>query len=112
MPGMFICPPEQVKPVLIECFVIHLIRSVPKVRGLHLFGSQQVLLYKLGQVDEIGIARKGGKRLVGAVSIACGPDGEHLPVPLAGRRQKLDKPPGFFSQRSDPEWRREAENRQ
>ena len=79
--------------------------------GGQLLPGQQALLRQQVKVDEIGVARKGGKTLVGAVPITGGTDGQDLPVGLPGLGQKIHKTVGLAAQGADAVRPRQAEHR-
>ena len=64
--------------------------AAPVDAGIVLFG-QQAVRGQLVKVDEVGVARKGGKALVGAVGVAGGANRQNLPDGLARRGQKVHK---------------------
>ena len=46
---------------------------------------------ELIRVDEVGIARKGRKRLIGRIAVARRADRQDLPIGLPGLFQEIDK---------------------
>ena len=72
-----------------------------EIKACDLVVRQQAALLQRVEVDEIGVGRKGRKALVRAVAVTRGPDGQDLPVPLPGRRQKIHKTVGFRPQAAD-----------
>ena len=85
---------------------------VPPAAGGDLRPGQQPLPLEQVEVDEIGVAREGGKALVGAVAIAGRPERQHLPVALAGVAQKVDERVGRAAEGADPVWGGQARHRQ
>ena len=81
--------------------VIHPLRQSAPGRALHLRRLQKSLLHQQIQVDKIGISRKNGAALVGAVAHAGGTDGQKLPIALPRLRQKVHKVKGRPAQRPD-----------
>ena len=87
--------------LLIQNAIVDALRRTLPVDALVLLGSQQSLRGQLVQIDKIGIARIGGKRLVGAVTIAGRADGQNLPVRLPGFVQKIYKLPRLLPHGAD-----------
>ena len=56
-------------PVLVDAAVVHLLGVVSPVGGRRLFWAEETLLRQGVQVDEIGVAGKGRKGLVGGVPV-------------------------------------------
>jgi len=66
-------------------------------------GLQQALFDQPLRTDQQGIARKRRRAGVGRKTESHGHERQHLPEPLAGLDQKVDKPIGGRSQIADPE---------
>ena len=84
---------EHHGPLLVERTVID---------GTHRLGRGQLSLGEEAvrcqqtEVDEVGVAGKGRKALVGAVPVARRADGEYLPVGLLCGRKEIDEGKGFI----------------
>ena len=93
-------PAEDGEPLAVNETVVHLGGTLPPGEGLKLLGQQQPLLGQIVQVNEVGVAGKGGEGLIGGIPKPGGADGENLPVGLAGLHQEGDKIPGALTQRT------------
>ena len=87
----FICFPQQNKPCIKYFVIIHITGMAAPNRCLTLFFGQVPILYQFFQINKIGISRKGGKRLIGRVSISGRAKGQNLPIALTGFFQKIHK---------------------
>ena len=85
----------------VERAVVHGGLVAAPVKGLGLSLFQKAVGKQQAGVDEIGVCRKGGKTLIGAVAVAGGADGQDLPVALAGGGEKIHKTLCLFAQRAD-----------
>ena len=103
---------EQHKPGVPQGFIIHLFRVVSPVVFQAFLFCQKPLVTEAIQIQKIGVPRKGGKALVGAVPIAGGANGQHLPVGLARLLQKIYKFISAPAQRPNPIGRGQAAHRQ
>ena len=65
---------------------------------------------ELIRVDEVGIARKGRKRLIGRIAVARRADRENLPIALVCFFQKINERIRFPAQIADAIGRREGGN--
>ena len=81
--------------------IIHALRVAAPVQALVFVRLQQPVRRQIVQVDEIGVAGKGGEGLVGGVAVAGGTDGQDLPVGLSRRRQTVREVPGGRAQRAE-----------
>ena len=84
----------------VEVFVVHPVRVFTSGR-FQLLGGKQALGGQLVQVDEQGVARKGGGGHVGGISVAQGDQRQDLPIALARLGQKVHKAAGGRPQRAD-----------
>ena len=75
---------QQGVPLFVDLCIVHKIRPAAEVSPAAFFLCKDAFLYKVLQTNEIGIACKGGKGLVGGIPVTGGPQGENLPVGLAG----------------------------
>lgn len=82
------------------------------MEGLSLSLFQKTVGKQQARVDEIGVCRKGGKALVGAVAVASGADGQNLPVALARFGEKINEMPRLVAQRANAVRPRQAGQRQ
>ena len=82
---------QQVQTVFVELAVIHMAGVLSPVPVTDLLLRQKPILDQQIQINEIGIARIGGKTLVGGIAVAGGTEGEHLPVPLTGGVEQIGK---------------------
>ena len=90
------------KPLPVEQAVVHLGGVGPPVQPLVVLRLQQALHLQQVQVDQIGVAGKGGEALVGAIPKAGGAQGQYLPVPLARLGEKVHKAERLPAQGTDP----------
>ena len=81
--------------------VVHIAALAAPVLRLQLRGGEEAVLRQEIQVNEVGVAGKGGEALVGAVAIAGGAQGQQLPVLLAGGPEEIGKGVGLPSQGAD-----------
>ena len=102
---------QNVKAVLIEDLVIDPRRVIPPVDILILSGLQKPPLSQNIQINEVGVAGKGGEGLIGGVAVAGGAQRQNLPAGLAPRRQKINKFPRFRPQGPDAAGRRQGRDR-
>ena len=77
----------------------------------NLVSGQPAVRSQQAVINEIRVAGKGRKALVGAVAVAGGADGQDLPEGLLRLGQKIHECKGLFSQRTDAKGARQAENR-
>ena len=104
--------PQHLAAVAVEQTVIHPAGlAFPAQLGVFL-PPQQPLFGQIVQVDEIGVAGKGGEGLVGRIPVAGGTDGQNLPAGLAALLQKIKKIPGRAAQSAHPPGGRQRCNRQ
>ena len=99
------------QPLLVQKAVIHPLRVGAPVQKGVVGAGQQAVRGQQVQVDQVGVARKGGAALVGAVAKAGGPDRQDLPDALPGADQEIDKPAGRRPQRADAVAARQAGQR-
>ncbi len=92
--------------------VVDVVRPFSPINGLIFPRLQQTLLRQIIKVDEIGVARIGGKGLIGGVPIACGANGQNLPAGLAALGKKLYKIAGCLSHCADAIGRGKGEDGQ
>ena len=71
--------------------VVHLLRVIAPGLCLELGCREQAFFLQGIKVDEVGVARKGGAALIGAVAVAGGAQGQQLPDLLPGIGQKIHK---------------------
>jgi hypothetical protein len=71
--------------------VVHLLRVIAPGLCLELGCREQAFFLQGIKVDEVGVARKGGAALIGAVAVAGGAQGQQLPDLLPGSGQKIHK---------------------
>ena len=64
--------------------VVHLLRVIAPGLCLELGCREQAFFLQGIKVDEVGVARKGGAALIGAVAVAGGAQGQQLPDLLPG----------------------------
>ena len=76
---------------LVDPLIVHVAGILPAVRLQALRLGQQLLLRQGIQVYEIGISRKGAKGLVRGIPVACGAEGQHLPILLSCLPQPVHK---------------------
>ena len=102
---------EHGKAALVNFPVVDVSGIVSPVGSGDFTGGQQAVRSQLVEVNEVGIAGVGGKALVRGVSVACRPEGQHLPVALARCVQKIGKVIGGPAERADPVRGREGIHR-
>ena len=73
---------QQLQAVFVHPLIIHVGRITSEVHRVALRFRQHTLLNQRLQTDEIGVARKGGKRLIGRIEGAA----------MAGRAQRQNLP--------------------
>ena len=86
--------PQHRIAVLIQFAVIHPLGVAPPVQSLIVRPVQQAVGRQVVQINEVGVTGKGGKALIGGISIAGGTDGQDLPQGLARRLEEIHEPPG------------------
>ena len=95
--------PQDGIAIVVHSAIIDLFGIAAKIKAVHFIPGQKPLFDQLLQVDEIGIARKGGDRLIGGVPETGLAQGQDLPVRLAGFLQEVHELIGFFGKRADAE---------
>ena len=93
--------PQQAAPLGIQAAVVDIICLAAKVCLFALGGGQHPFLHQSVQTDEIRIARKGGKALIGAVAVACHTQRQDLPVSLPGFLEPVHKVVCFLRKAAD-----------
>ena len=93
--------PQQAAPLCVETAVVDVICLAAKVCLFALGGSQRPFLHQSIQTDEIRIARKGGKTLIGAVAVAGHAQRQDLPVGLPGFLEPVHKVVCFLREAAD-----------
>ena len=100
-PAALIGLAQQWKAVGVHLVVVHMLGVMTKVHGFDFLPEQHAFLHQSVQVDVIGIARKSGKGLIGAVFglVVVGRiERQDLPIGLPCLRQKIHKCIGGLSQ--------------
>ena len=97
---------QQGRTLPVQGAVVH---PAHRLRRRDLFRGQQTLLGKDPEIDEVGVACKGGKTLVGTVAVAGGTNGQDLPVGLLCFGEKVYKIKGFAAQSADTKRSRQTE---
>ena len=82
---------QKRKAVFVELPVIDTAGIRAPVTAFDLPAREKPVVDQRVEIDEIRVACKGGKALVGGVAAACGTKREQLPVALTGRVQKIGK---------------------
>ena len=88
---------QELAPLLIQLSEADPTGVAAPVDRLRLPLLQQSLLHQRIQIDEIGIAGKGGKGLVWRIAEARGIQGQNLPDRLARLRKKIHEMIGLLS---------------
>ena len=101
------CLFQDHRPLVVQCAVVD---GAYRPCGGHFIGRQQTGVGQQAVVNEVGVAGKGGKALVRAVTVAGGADGQNLPVGLFCLGEEIDKCEGLFAQRADAKGPRQAEH--
>ena len=83
--------PQQTAALGIQAAIVDVICLAAEVCLFALVGSQHPFLHQCIQTDEIWIARKGGKALIGAVAVAGNTQRQDLPVGLPGFLEPVHK---------------------
>ena len=109
--AVVVCLAQQGKPSLIHFFIIHIGLAAAPVCILTFFFCQPSVFDQLFQVDQVRIARKSRKCLIGGIPISGGSQGQDLPQLLSRFLQKIHKSIGFFGKGSDAESGWQAGNR-
>ena len=86
----------------VEGSIVHFQRVLAPIFRPELGGGEQTVRLQGVEVDEIGVARKGGAALVGAVAVAGGTQGQQLPDALARLCQKIHKFQRRLAKAADP----------
>ena len=92
---------QHVTPVLEDTAIVHARRICAPVHALQLLRQQQPVLDQQVQVDQIRVAREGGRALIRRVAKAGGAEREHLPVGLACFGEKIGEGVSIPAQRPD-----------
>ena len=85
------CPPQHLMARAKDAAKVHMRLIVAPIDGFHFFGQQQPVLDQQVEIDEIRVAGKRGRALVGGIAIAGRPERQHLPVALPGSDEKVRK---------------------
>ena len=101
------CLFQDHRPLVVQCAVVD---GAYRPYGGNFIGRQQTDVGQQAVVNEVGVAGKGGKALVRAVTVAGGADGQNLPVGLFCLGEEIDKCEGLFAQRADAKGPRQAEH--
>ena len=101
LPPSLISSAEHFVAAGVEGAVVHFQRVFAPLFCLELGRGEQALSLEGVKVDEIGVARKGGAALVGAVAVAGGAQGQDLPDGLACLGQKIHKLQRRFAKAAD-----------
>ena len=83
-----------------QMVVIHPVRVGP-AGPVQLLGGEEPLGRQFIQVDEIGVAGKGGGGHIGGGAVPRWDKGQDLPVVLPGLGEKIHEPPGGSAQGAD-----------
>ena len=108
LPAAFFGGCQDLVAVLVELAVIHISGVAAPIPVLHVLGREKTVGDQEIQVDIIGIAREGGKALIGRVSVAGGTQREHLPVRLARSAEKVREIISRLSKGTDAVGRRQG----
>ena len=93
--------PQQTAALGIQAAVINVVCLAAEVCLFALGGGQHPFLHQCIQTDEIGVARKGGKALVGAVAVAGHTQRQDLPIGLPGFLEPIHKVVCFLRKAAD-----------
>ena len=85
------CAPQHGQTDLIEQGIVDVRRVLAPALPVQLLLRQPPGGDELIRVDEVGIARKGRKRLIGRIAVARRADRQDLPIGLPGLFQEIDK---------------------
>ena len=106
---------QQGKTVLVELVEVHLGGVIPEADAVAFLPCQHALLHQRVQADEVGIARKGGVRLIGGIvraAMAGSPQRQNLPVALTGLLQPVHEIIGRLVKTADAVFGRQTGNGQ
>ena len=95
-----ICLAEQRPAGVRELLEVRLVRRGLEVAGLDLGRGQQAVLDQQVKVDQVRVARRGGKALVGRIAEAGVAERQHLPVGLVRICKEIDKVIGCLAHRA------------
>ena len=99
---LLICNTEDLKTIVKLKRIVDEFRIfIPGKKGTIVFG-ENAFIYKKIKINKVWISGKGGKGLIGGVSVSSWPQRENLPVTLAGFFQKVYKLVCVFTQCTDP----------
>ena len=101
VPAAFARAGEQVEAVRVEGAVVHVRGVAPPVGPLDLVRCEQAALHQVVEVDQVGVAGKGRRALIGGVAVARGAQGQHLPPGLVGLDQPVDPLAGGLAHGAD-----------
>ena len=91
---------QRTDPLRIELSVIDGLAAAKVIAPERAF-VDPALLREVRQIDEVRIAGKGGKGLVGRIPVAGRSHRQHLPVGASGRCEKVHKRDGLFGKTAD-----------
>ena len=109
-PAALIGHGQQDLSAVIEGGVVDVILLVAEEHAVALVIAQNTLGDQGLQIDEVGVAGKGGEGLVGAVAVAGGMDGQDLPVGLSGIPEEVHEFVGLQVEAADAVLTRQAGN--
>ena len=95
------CQTEDLCPVPVQQAVVYFILPDRPGNVFQFFCIQKSILHQSIQVDEVGVAGKGGAGLVGGVAVAGGGQGQDLPMALPRGFQKIHKREGLTTHGAD-----------
>ena len=93
--------PQQTAALGVQAAVVDVVCLAAKVCLFAFGGGQHTFFHQCVQTDEIRVARKGGKALVGAVAVAGHPQRQDLPVGLSGLLEPIHKVVCFLREAAD-----------
>ena len=107
LPGALPAPcgvglPQDTVPAGIQGAVVYFQRLIAPFFGFELGSRQQAVGLERVQINEIGVARKGGAALVRAVAVTGGAQRQDLPDLLPGFGQKIHKLQRLCAKTTDP----------
>ena len=101
LPAPLLRQRQHFEAALVNLAVVHITGLSTPLAAFHVAAFQQTVGDQHIQIDEVGISGKGGKALIGRVTIAGRAERQHLPVMLARLMEKISKIIGCLAQRAD-----------
>ena len=99
------CAGEHIEARLVQRTVVHAVGLGAPGAAVVLRAVKKALGGEVVEVDEVGVARVRGKRLVGRIAVARGHDGQNLPDRYACLGEEVDERARFCTHGAHAPWR-------